>query len=118
MGARSRGRLARATQAGRVTGSVAPDRVDHGVTQFMQTAVKEVPDSGHHYELRSRFEAVHPGDHALRIDYFVGVALHDQPWTRGCRHAGKIEVHHRRSDRDEMSCPPLLYQTQGDVRAK
>lgn len=33
------GRSARAAQVGSITGSVAPDRVDYGVTQFMQTAV-------------------------------------------------------------------------------
>jgi hypothetical protein len=58
-GSRSRGRqagraLPAAPSPGRLVrvelaGSVAPDRVDHDVTQFMQTAVKEVPDSGHYH---------------------------------------------------------------------
>src|SRR5450631_2292181 len=98
--------------------STSPDCINDGVAQFVQAAVKEMPDSGHDKKLRPRFQAIHPVDHALRIDHLVGGALHDQPWTLGRLNSRKIESPHRRCDRNQRGCRPPLQQTQGNVSTK
>ena len=51
--------------------------------------MKEVPHPAHDHHCRLRLERLRPGEHAFRIDHFVGIALHDQPGASGAERPEK-----------------------------